>query len=154
MKRGEHERWAVEVKGRLAFTSDCCAYDVVYHNVCNSNFRSGYGVPKAFFEKKNETRKSDGRLENPELTAAIKEVCHFIECGDYDQVTVQELASTMDDLSGEAGGYTAQYLKKKLKETFGEDIIFTDIQGKLDIVSLKRTASKILHDFFVSSKKC
>lgn len=60
----------------------------------------------------------------------------------------------MDDLSGEAGGYTAQYLKKKLKETFGEDIIFTDIQGKLDIVSLKRTASKILHDFFVSSKKC
>jgi len=25
----------------------------------------------------------------------------------------------MDDLSGEAGGYTAQYLKKKLKKTFG-----------------------------------
>ena len=54
-KRGERDKWAIEVDRRLAFASDCCAYDVVYHNVCSSNFRSGYGIPQAFSCVKEES---------------------------------------------------------------------------------------------------
>ena len=39
-----------------------------------------------------------------------------------------------------------RYLKRKMKERYGDMIIFTDMQGKTDAICLKETASTILKD--------
>lgn len=100
-----------------------------------------------------EKKKTGGRPENPTLAAAFLDVVEFFECSDYDQVTVQRLVNVMQGSLGGADAtlqpYTAKYLKKKLKEHFGEDIVFTDPGRGKAHVSLRKNASTILHDFFV-----
>ena len=44
--RGDDDKWANEVYSRLAFASDCCAYDVVDHNVCSTNFGKDLEFPR------------------------------------------------------------------------------------------------------------
>ena len=42
-------------------------------------------------------------------------------------------------------------MKNKLKGHFGDDIYFTEIPGKSDVVVLRRNVSKLLHNFYTST---
>ena len=57
----------------------------------------------------------------------------------------------LKESSSSAFGY--QYLKIRLKEHFGEDIVFTNIRGKETIVTFAKKASSIKHDFY-KDKSC
>ncbi|KAK7096728.1 hypothetical protein V1264_003797 [Littorina saxatilis] len=92
--RGDDDKWANEVNSRLAFASDCCAYDVVYHNVCSTNFRKGSGIPQSFSDEA-KGKKPKGRPENPVINRAFQDVVKVLEFGDYEQVTLPDLVSVM-----------------------------------------------------------
>ena len=92
--RGDDDKWANEVYSRLTFASDCCAYDVVYHNVCSSNFRKGSGIPQTFSDE-TKGKKPTVRPENPVINRAFQDVVKVLEYGDYEQVTLQDLVSLM-----------------------------------------------------------
>ena len=63
-----------------------------------------------------------------------------------EQITVTDLVDKMKQILGERA-YGVSYTKQKLKEHFGDSVIITDINGKIDAVTLKWTASSILHEF-------
>ena len=44
--------------------------------------------------------------------------------------------------------YGVQYMKKKLEEHFGNRVIFTNLEGKANVMTWKTSASSILYDYF------
>ena len=69
-------------------------------------------------------------------------VVKVLEYGDYEQVTLQDLVSLMkqslDQVEATEEAYTPHHMKNKLKGYFGDDIYFTEIPGKSDVVVLRR----------------
>ena len=43
-----NDPWAMEVKGRIAFSNDLHSEDAMYHQVCSANFRTGKGIPQLY----------------------------------------------------------------------------------------------------------
>ena len=43
-----NDLWAMEVKGRIAFSNDLHSEDAMYHQVCSANFRTGKGIPQLY----------------------------------------------------------------------------------------------------------
>ena len=76
--RGGDDKWANEVYSRLAFASDCCAYDVVDHNVCSTNFRKGSGIPQTFSDEP-KGKKPIGRPENPVINRSFQDMVKVLE---------------------------------------------------------------------------
>lgn len=67
---------------------------------------------------------------------AFCEICNFLDKTDECQYSLSELLEHMETFLHGEDGYSIQYLKKKLKEHYGNDIIITSIYGKYSIVSL------------------
>ena len=61
------------------------------------------------------------------------------------------MAVYLSDSSGMPYGFT--YMKKKIKDHYGDDIIIAEINGKSNVVTFTTTASKILHDFHQQTEK-
>ena len=49
--------------------------------------------------------------------------------------------------------YSKPYVKTRIQEHFGENVILTKRHGKADIVTLRRTAASILEEFHVQQKE-
>ncbi len=56
----------------------------------------------------------------------------------------------LKDSSSEA--FTSKWLKNRLIEHFKGEIVFTEINGKQNVVTFRSKAKKILHDFYKSTK--
>lgn len=77
---------------------------------------------------------------------AFSELCNFLDETDECQYSLSELLEHMETFLHGEDGYSIQYLEKKLKEHYGNDIIITSIYGKYSIVSFCDTAHRILHE--------
>ena len=149
------DSWARKVKAQLQYLQDLVAKEVVYHVVWYSNFRSGYSIPKMFQDEEPPGKKTcPGRPKDTTRLEAFECVVQYLQNADNDQITMSDLVEIMNDNLSETGleAYTTQYMKTKLIERFSDEIIFAQSQGHADIVSLKRTASTILRDFFKEPK--
>ena len=54
----------------------------------------------------------------------------------------------MQELCGNEIAYTSVWMKFKLNEHYGEQIVLTEPQGKSNVVTFRKTASSILHSFY------
>ncbi|KAK7494242.1 hypothetical protein BaRGS_00014524 [Batillaria attramentaria] len=145
-----------KVEKLIPVRTDCFQESIVkaiYHNVCSTNFRKGSGIPQSFSDEA-KGKKPKGRPENPVRNRAFQDV-KVQEFGDYEQVTLQDLVSLMqqslDQVEGTEEAYTPHHMKNKLKGHFGDDIYFNEIPGKSDVVVLRRNVSKLLHTFYTST---
>ena len=85
------DSWARDVEGKIEFLQDCVAHDVVYHNVCFSNFRSDCQIPKMFRSEEPARKQScSGRHNNTRLSA-FDSVNQYLDTLDSEQVTVRDL---------------------------------------------------------------
>ena len=84
----------------------------------------------------------------------VVKVLEYGDYGDYEQVTLQDLVSLMqqslDQVEATEEAYTPHHMKNKLKGHFGDGIYFTEIPGKSDVAVLRRNVSKLLHKFYTS----
>ena len=71
---------------------------------------------------------------------AFKHVVAGLNDNDDEQITVSDLVEKMHQMCGEKA-YGVSYTKQRLKEYFGDSVIITDINGKIDVVTLRRTAA-------------
>lgn len=148
------DEWAAEVRGRLESVNDLVAADALYHNPCSVSFRTNRSIPQAFTPDKKQKskagrpKKEKGKAGRPSITSK-----HFLEVVDYlqenedDQLTVSDLVAKMVEICGE-NAYSPVYMKKMLIDHFKEDIIVSDMTGKSDVITLRRTANSILRDFY------
>ncbi|KAH3821387.1 hypothetical protein DPMN_123151 [Dreissena polymorpha] len=98
-------------------------------------------------EPKTMTSPIRGRPANEAAHLAFQQVISLFKESEDEQITVTVLVDQMKNICGE-NAYGVQYTKNKLKEHFGDSVIITDINGKADVVTFRRTAASILHDFY------
>lgn len=108
-------------------------------------FRTMRCIPTAFTE--SCSKKFRGRPADSHLEEGFRSVADFLEENDDEQITINDLVDKMRVTCGDAA-YSVIYMKQKLMEHFGDNIIITEINGKSNVVTLRRTASSILHEFY------
>ncbi|VDI45292.1 Hypothetical predicted protein [Mytilus galloprovincialis] len=116
-----NDEWSEIVLRRLNIApSDLHAADAIYHQTCSVNFRT----EKAFLQIVRQLEETQDEL-----------------------ASVSDLVQAMEDICGDKA-YSVVHMKKRLQTYFGSDIIITEVNGKPNIVTFRRTASSILNEFY------
>ena len=147
-----NDPWAEVIHARLQVASDLPAVDAVYHQICSINFRTFKDIP--MMHNSEQTKKckfSQGRPVNNEAETAFINSIEYLKQNEEEQITVLDLVNRMKEVCGEKS-YGVQYTKQKLQEYFGDSVIITEMNGKQNVVTLRKTAKSILHEFYFENK--
>ena len=147
-----NDPWAEVIHARLQVASDLPAVDAVYHQICSINFRTFKDIP--MMHNSEQTKKckfSPGRPVNNEAETAFINSIEYLKQNEEEQITVLDLVNRMKEVCGEKS-YGVQYTKQKLQEYFGDSVIITEMNGKQNVVTLRKTAKSILHEFYFENK--
>ena len=131
------DEWKEEVLERVALVlannESISSAKVVYHNGCKFNFsQPSKGVPKMFANKKTESQK--GRNFDVDKTTAFdKTMKYFLrnEDGNFSiSDLVKQMAGYLAEMGSDVEPYSNRYMKVKMVEHFGHDLILTSLEGK------------------------
>ncbi|CAG2231115.1 unnamed protein product [Mytilus edulis] len=94
----------------------------------------------------------DAKPENKRGRPALQEdgfykTVDFLKHHDDEQISISDLVEKMDEMC-DGNAYSQMYLKKRLKQHFGDEIIITDIPGRKSVVTLRETVTCILQDYY------
>lgn len=78
---------------------------------------------------------------------AFLQIVRQLEETQDELASVSDLVQAMEDICGDKA-YSVVHMKKRLQTFFGSDIIITEVNGKPNIVTFRRTASSILNEFY------
>lgn len=154
--RERGDDWSETVKARILHVHDLHAADAVYHQTCSVNFRTKKQIPVAYQTDTQESKRVKlGRPFADERTAAFLEVVKYLEENDDEQITINDLIDLMQQklAHSEHEGYGYTHMKTRLQEHFGEKIIYTEINGKPNVVTLRTTARVVLQDYYETQQK-
>ncbi|CAG2196688.1 unnamed protein product [Mytilus edulis] len=142
-----NDDWAAEVRGRLESVSDLHAADAVYHQACSVNFRTCKNTP-VFRSPISPDAKPENKRGRPALQEdGFYKTVDFLKHHDDEQISISDLVEKMDEMC-DGNAYSQMYLKKRLKQHFGDEIIITDIPGRKSVVTLRETVTCILQDYY------
>lgn len=148
--------WGENVRGRVMFAQDLHASDACYHQLCSANFRTKKGVPQIFAQDEEVLSKKPrvGRPENSVRAEAFAKVSEYLKLNDEEQISINDLIEKMGNFLQGTGlqPYGFTFMKEKLQENFGDEIIITEINGCPNIVTFRSTASSILNAFYRQPK--
>eukprot|EP00795_Rhopilema_esculentum_P015939 gene15939-biopygen5325 len=154
-----NDEWARKVAERTESAIDLHTADALYHQKCSVNFRTRKGIPLVFTSNQEgaapQKKTKRGRPLEEMQNYAFERAMEFFEQNDEEQLTVKDLVEKMADFLQESktSSYSAVYMKKRIKERFGEDAIFTELDGRTDVVTMRPFAAKILQKFYNEPKK-
>ena len=154
-----NDEWARKVAERIESAFDLHAADALYHQKCSVNFRTRKWIPLVLTSNQEgaapQKKTKRGRPLEEMQNYAFERAMEFFEQNDEEQLTVKDLVEKMADFLQESktSSYSAVYMKKRIKERFGEDAIFTELDGRTDVVTLRPFAAKILQKFYNEPKK-
>ena len=148
------DNWSFIVKGRIEYYGcDLHAADCLYHHSCSGNFRSGRDIPLQFQSGPEVKRKKSGRPKNQDQEQAFLKMCSYLEMNDEEQLSISDLSNKMKEFLTEedAVPYGNQYLKRRLKEQYGNAIYVAEGEGLNDIVTMREKTSQILRSYFMNN---
>ena len=140
-----NDLWAMEVKGRIAFVNDLHSEDAVYHQACSANFRIGKGIPQLYDDgPKSKPSAKRGRPSDTDRESAFLFVENYLKENDDEQTTVNDLLLLMQEhlTHSSNDAFTSKWLKNRLTEHFKDEIVFTEINGKQNVVTFRSKAKK------------
>ena len=140
--RERNDSWSTNVLSRIQFVQDLHAADTVYHQKCSVNFRTGKSLPSPTPNKKKTT----GRPPKQDVQIAFQKTMDYLIEHEDEQITVIELIDKMSEFCGDMA-YTSVHMKSKLQDYFGDNVIITELNGKWNVITLRKTARVILHEF-------
>ena len=113
----------------------------------STNFRTGRRIPLQHSEESNAKA---GRKENTTQRNAFLLTCEHFEYREEEQSTLADLVKKMDDLLKETefSAYDPCYMKRKLEEFYGEDIIISGGSGLKTIVTYRKSVNSILREYY------
>lgn len=141
--------------GRIAFAHDLPAADAIYHQACNVNFRTEKQIPMKYSSENTQRKQlKHGRPEDSLKHEALLKAAQFLEENDDEQLTLGDLGDNMQEYLHGTGvePYSNKQTKAKLLEVFGDSLIITEMNGKPNVVTFRRTAESILYDFYKDPK--
>ena len=154
-----NDEWARKVSDTIESAIDLHAADALYHQKCSVNFRTRKEIPLVFTSSQEgaapQKKTKRGRPLEEVRNDAFERVVEFFEQNDEEQLAVKNLVEKMADFlqESETTPYSAIYMKKRIKERFGDDVIFTELDGRPDVVTMRPLAAKILQKFYNEPKK-
>ena len=87
------------------------------------------------------TKQRDYRKEGQKtlLKTVFLKVAHFVEENDEEKITVNDLTKKMEEFlqNSEEQAYSDVYMKKKLRDHFGDRIVITTTKKQANIVTSK-----------------
>lgn len=146
-----NDEWSHIVLGRLEFLQDLHAADAFYHQTCSSSFRTGKNIPKQFRDD-NEPMckrvKSQWRPVDTIKDSAFMETVQYLIKNEDEQLTdlTKKMAESLEGTEEEA--YSVFYMKKKLEEHFGDQIIISSTKKKPYVVTFTHNVASIVHEFY------
>lgn len=149
-----NDDWGKLVASRLALVIDLHAADAVYHQQCSVNFRTLKNVPKQHSSYSTAKRVNTGRPEDLDRSRAFQQTVAFLRENDEEHLTTSDLIEKMRGCLEVSGcqAYSQTYMKQKLKEEFGDEIIITQLNGKPDVVTFRGNVSAIMFNFYKEEK--
>ncbi|XP_060579516.1 uncharacterized protein LOC132736408 [Ruditapes philippinarum] len=140
--------WGNTVLGRIEYAQDLPAVEARYHQLCSSNFRSGYNIPKQYQAPEFVNSKAKkGRPTKPCAESAFFKIIEDFENNVNDQTTISDLVDKMRELCGD-NAYSTVYMKKRVIEHFGGRVTVTEFNGKHNVITFQSNADAILHAFY------
>ena len=99
--RGD-DAWAIAVNGRLQYTNDLHDEDAVYHDYCDSNFRTGKPRPIKYAGVSPSQSTKRGRPSDPAKETAYSDaVTLLLNKVKYDElITLNDLKERMESTLG------------------------------------------------------
>ncbi|CAC5377771.1 unnamed protein product [Mytilus coruscus] len=115
------------------------------------NFRTGKQMPQTIATtpednlKKRKTSYS-GRPKNDTEEHGFQAIMLKIE-KDQKQISIANLVREMEKIFGVENTYSVVLMKKKILDYFGKSVLFTEEEGKPNILTFRDNISSILHTF-------
>ncbi len=99
------------------------------------NFRTLKNVPRqhlSYSTTKQTKRINVGRPEDLDRSRTFQQTVAFLRENDEERLTIGDLIEKMQGFLNGSGcqAYSQTYMKQKLKEEFGDEIIITQLNGK------------------------
>lgn len=145
------DEWADIVRSRLEFVSDLPAADAVYHQNCSLCFRSRKRPPQFTQSHQGNKQVKLGRPKDERKAEAFEKVATYLVQNENEQITVNDLIIKMKEFTDDA--YSHPTMKQELQNYFGEQLIVTEVNGKSNVVTFRKTASSSLHNFYAKKVK-
>ena len=147
---------AVAIKRRILTCSDLPAVDARYHVACRQKLdRQSLHFQRVKSPTYSAT-KQRGRPINDSQTKSFNALCQLLEeeCELYSLAELYEKMRFLSDDPNDSSQIfsSKQYLKKKLLEKYGDEILFTNHANKSDVVSFKWNADNIINDAWYNQR--
>ena len=82
---------------------------------------------------------------------AFESLISFFEENNESYFTINDLHTKMSELVSTP--YSKKWLKTKFIDHYGESLIISNMDGLNDVLYLRKSANKLLHDFFEEERK-
>ena len=129
-----NDDWGKKVKIIVVGVQCLIAEEARYHRSCSTKF----------FSVKKQHLNPSGKHGRPDedIVTGLEKVCSYMEENDDCQFTLQELLDVMHQ--NQSCKISGSYLKTKLQEKYGSDVIITTLQKKTLIVCFCKSGDKLL----------
>ena len=99
-------------------------------------------VPQAFSPKSDKQTKSEARGRPSNMNKAFLKVAEYLQ--DNDDETDHNLRSSVTTTT-----HIQLFIcREKIKEHFGDEIVITEMHGKSNVVTFRKTAKSMLQQFY------
>jgi hypothetical protein len=87
-----------------------------------------------------------GRKPDETRIPAFLKLCQFLESSEECQHSILDLQKKMKEFAPTDEAFTPQYLVKKLKDKYGDDIVVSTNPGVPNVLCFKGSANKALYN--------
>lgn len=137
-----NDDWGKEVYNRICIENDLVAAEARYHVSCYWRFR------------KSSSNKKLGRPVNDIMQTAFENVCIDIE-NDFEncQFSFKEIYEKLiNTLPPEIEAWSEKYLKTKIVEKYGNNVVISDRPGKSSVFCFRDNCEKLINDEWCKQK--
>ena len=150
------DEWSEMVAGRLSYAQDLFAASAAYHQSYNVNLRMNKQIPQQYNTdgKFGSKKAKPSRTEDSLQAEAFSKFADILVKIDDDQLTFVDLGDKMRDYLHRSylDPYAAKQTKRKLIDPFDDALIIILLNGKSNVVTVRKTAESILHDLYTNPK--
>lgn len=141
------DEWGREVSLRLSGVIDLVADEGRYHRNCYQYFlRPDLNIP-------GTVKKCAGRPVRNDTNETFMKLCDYIQENEECQFSLNDLADVMKRLDATTEPYSEKHLKRRLKEFYGDAVVFTEIPGLSSVVCFSGYRDKTLTEKWYKEKK-